>query len=656
MAEPTPPAEQFAAPATRNLRRRILAIVGAVAFVVLALVAIQTWQVLDAIKTIQEEVVVELPTRDPSIELGGAVNSGDKPPAITFGSPPAITFDPTQPAVTPTIGRGSTWRNIIPPAAQATTPVPTVRSLPTGVPRTVSHKTGAFVPGAVAPPLLTAIASTATAAVAGGGSLAATPTPSPTTRSLGASTPRPTTTPVPTATRPATATATPRPSSTPTATPSPSATRTATRLPTPSATATPSPTATTLPSPTAAPSATPAPSATASASDTPAPTATAVASDTPAPTATAASDNGGGSTLDVARDIVSQAMESGDPGTSAIWGGRTELNILVLGIDRRPDGSYVNADVIMIFRIDLIDREVHVVSLPRDLLVQVPGFGWWKLNGAFEIGEDQNPGDPAAGPSKMRDTIEYNFAVPIDGYVFVDFNGFRQIIDAAGGVTVDVPYDIYDPRYPVDDQTTEEIFFPAGPTTMDGTTALKYVRTRNADGDDARRQRQMQVLLALLDQGKSIGSIARADELILSLVGSAQTSFTLEEQLTLARLALLIDRGTIRMYSVAPPLVQGGTTDGGIWVYVGDPQQLALFVQGALAGNFDDATPTPIPGAAPPADSSGSGGGSSAPAATDTPVPTDTPLEPTAPPVDATTDPGAQPTVGSSDPPPTSSP
>ena len=556
MTEPTPPVDDPSSPllvaAPRHSRRRqILAIVGGVLgvlIVVLVLLGYQGWQVLTAITRVQEEIVVALPTRNPTIELGGAIGNGDKPPAITFGSPPAITLVPTAIHVSPTIARGDAWRAFVPPAAQATAiATPTVRSLPTSLPRTVPRKGSSFTP-AQSPTTSPEPVTTPAAAATGGASLPSTATP----------------------------------------------------MPVDTATATP-----------AAPA-------------TPAATATATA---PPPTDVPSYD---ASALDVARNIVSSAMESGDPGTSEIWGGKTSLNILAMGIDRRPDGSYVNADVVMIFHVDLIDKTVHVVSIPRDLLVQVPGVGWWKLNGAFELGERENPGDRAAGPAKMRDTIEFNFGVPIDAYVFVDFSGFQQIIDAAGGVTVDVPYDIYDPRYPVDEQTTEEIFFTAGPTTMDGVTALKYVRTRNADGDDARRQRQMQVLLALLDQGKTIGSIARADELIMSLAGSAQTSFTLEEQLTLARLALLIDRNEIRMFAVGPPLVQAGVTDTGMWVYVGDPQAIALFVQGALAGNFDNATPTAIPAVAPPADNGGSGvSGGQAPDPTDTPAPEPTAADPT---------------------------
>jgi anionic cell wall polymer biosynthesis LytR-Cps2A-Psr (LCP) family protein len=185
----------------------------------------------------------------------------------------------------------------------------------------------------------------------------------------------------------------------------------------------------------------------------------------------------------------------------------------------------------------------------------------------------------------VRDTVEYNFGIPIDEYVLIDFNGFKDVIDATGGIDVNVPYDITDDEYPTEDYNTESVHFAAGPMHMDGETALKYVRTRHADSDDQRRERQLQVLQALFEQGKSAGSISKIDNMILALGGSAQTSFTLEQQLTLARLALQIDSNEIVLSSLAPPLLQAGYTESGAWVYTGDMNEIVAFVQNAVYGD-----------------------------------------------------------------------
>ena len=94
----------------------------------------------------------------------------------------------------------------------------------------------------------------------------------------------------------------------------------------------------------------------------------------------------------------------------------------------------------------------------------------------------------------------------------------------------------------------------------------------------------MQVILAIFEKGKSIGSVGRIDNLIVALGGSAQTSFRLEEQLTLARLALEMNSTNITMSSLAPPLIEGGVIDTGAWVYIGDMATITAFLQEAVYG------------------------------------------------------------------------
>jgi len=305
------------------------------------------------------------------------------------------------------------------------------------------------------------------------------------------------------------------------------------------------------------------------------------------------------SNVEVAGALLGAGVHRGDPGRAEVWDGKTELNILVLGVDRRPEGGDQNADVVILARLDLINQTLRSVSIPRDLLVDIPGGGQDRVNSAFNYGAMADPQNPAAGPGMVRDTIEQNFGIPIDGYVLVDFNGFTGVVDALGGIDVTVPKAIHDPAYPRPDYTTEVVDFAVGRQHMNGDRALKYARTRNADSDDERRDRQMQVLLALFERGKRLHSIARADQLILALGNAVQTSFGLEQQLLLARLAYQMDRGNIDMATLGQPLVAPGTTDAGAWVYIGDPVDVRSFVQqtlgvaGSAAG--DDGTRATVP-------------------------------------------------------------
>lgn len=331
---------------------------------------------------------------------------------------------------------------------------------------------------------------------------------------------------------------------------------------------------------------------TASATAAPSPTATRAPRPSPSPTVTprppAKSESP--SRLDVVRRIVEAGMADGDPAHSAVWHGKTDLYILVIGVDRRPDGGDQNADVIILAHLDLVQRRVAAVSIPRDLLVEIPGIGLDKINSSYNYGHKAQPDDPVAGVVKVRDTVEHVFRVPIDHYVLVDFDGFKTVVDAMGGIDVDVPYLIRDDQYPTEDYGTEVVEFAPGRQHMNGDRALKYVRTRHADSDDARRERQLNVLLAIFDKGKSFRSVTHADEIILAAGDSVQTSFRLEEQLTLARLARELERDDISLTTLGEPLLQGGFIEDGRWVYTGDMDAIRAFIEQSLDTNTGAST------------------------------------------------------------------
>jgi LCP family protein required for cell wall assembly len=499
--------------------------------IALGVIGFQSWKIVSALVQAEKAAVVPLPTRNADVALGGAINN-DVNPGFTPSAnqtPPANTG-----AVNPT-----PTEQVIVPADQPTQPVinVTVESVPdatgtappTGTVTAVAPAPTATGSSGLSPPTATATASSTATSSAG-------PTVSPTIETDGTGGPEttPVQAPVATPTVPATATAT----------------------------------------------------ATGSTTDVAASDST-PASNTAAMNVGEPESDDSPSRMDILRQVLGQGFDSGDPGTSEVWKGRTTINVLVIGLDRRPEGGDQNADVIIIAQIDLLNGKVRGVSIPRDLLVEIPGFGYDKINSAYNHGIAGDPDNSAAGVGLVRDTIEYNFGVPIDDYVLVDFSGFTKVIDAVGGITVDVPYEINDPEYPTDNYGTEHLIIPAGETEMDGELALKYVRTRHADSDDQRRERQLQVLRAIFAKGQSLGSLSKIDNLILALGDSAQTSFPLEEQLTLARLAMQMGDDDITLSSLAPPLIQGGTIASGAWVYSGDMAVIAQFIQDAINGTGD---------------------------------------------------------------------
>ncbi len=308
----------------------------------------------------------------------------------------------------------------------------------------------------------------------------------------------------------------------------------------------------------------------------------------PSPTKSA---NDNPSSFDVARGIFSAGTGGDDTSADSVWPDQQYLNIMVLGVDTRDDGGDQNADVIILARLDLQRNTLNSISIPRDLLVEIPGHGEGKINGAYGIGVEEDPDDRVAGVAMMRDTIEHNFGIMIDDYVMVDFEGFTEVVDAVGGIDIDVPTTIVDENYPTEDYGTRTLRIEEGRQHMDGETALAYARTRHADSDDQRRERQMLVIKALFEKGTELGSVTRVADIIRAASGAAQTSFHWDEQLALASIALDMDQSRINMANLEQPMITPGSTDDGAWVYIGDIAEISAYIESTLSGETSAATP-----------------------------------------------------------------
>ncbi len=260
------------------------------------------------------------------------------------------------------------------------------------------------------------------------------------------------------------------------------------------------------------------------------------------------------------------------------------LTLIVGGLDTRQPGEPENSDVLMLARVDLESRTVRVVSIPRDLYVEIPGFGYDKITRAYDFGSKADGGQFKGGAAAMRATIEANFGIEVDGVVLTTFDGFVEIVDALGGVDVVNPYDLYDAEYPTFDYGTKEIFYPAGPLHLNGEQALEFVRTRHQDGDDGRIMRQQLVIRALLERARDPKIAGRLPDLIKKHRKAVRTDLSRAEQLALALAAPSFTQDDV-VFTTLNGLIYPDTAPNGMWIYSGDWSQLPGFVQGFLNGS-----------------------------------------------------------------------
>lgn len=215
---------------------------------------------------------------------------------------------------------------------------------------------------------------------------------------------------------------------------------------------------------------------------------------------------------------------------------KQRVNILLMGVDGRPDEKYERTDTMILVTIDPENKTAGMLSIPRDLYVEIPGYYEDRINTAHYKGEkDQYPG---GGAALAMQTVQYNLGVPVHFFVKVDFDGFKQIVDTLGGIDVEVPAAIDDPEYPDNNYGFDPFYIDAGPHHLDGATALKYARTRHTTGSDfGRASRQQQVLMAIKDKALQLGIVPKIPELWATMAGTVQTDLQLIDILELAELA-----------------------------------------------------------------------------------------------------------------------
>jgi LCP family protein required for cell wall assembly len=248
------------------------------------------------------------------------------------------------------------------------------------------------------------------------------------------------------------------------------------------------------------------------------------------------------------------------PLPTAIPEAEDPVNILLLGTDARPGEDVSRTDAIILVHLNPRENRVSMLSFPRDLWVDIPGYGHNKINAAYAIGEQRI--GRGYGPALIKETVGNLVGVPVHHFVLVNFDGFEKVIDTIGGITIDVPKAIEDPLYPVSeyagDNRTMHVSFAAGPQFMDGREALIYARTRHADSDFGRNQRQQQVLMAIFDQVREQGllsQLTRLDDYTNALRDYIRTDIPRGEMLRLARVGTRLDANNIQRYAIDSKMI-----------------------------------------------------------------------------------------------------
>lgn len=270
-----------------------------------------------------------------------------------------------------------------------------------------------------------------------------------------------------------------------------------------------------------------------------------------------------------------------DPANLGIepWNGTERFTVLLMGWDRRPgdppDAAY-RTDTMMLASLDPTTGRIGVLSIPRDLYVNIPGYNQLqRVNSAYVLGELRQPG---YGPRLAMETVQYNLGMRVHDYLIVDFNAFITVIDAIGGIDVTVETTINDPLYPDMYYGYDPFYLPAGQHHLDGATALKYARTRHGSNDFRRAERQQQVLFAIRDQVLNVGNLPQlvvaAPTIWASIRDGVRTGLTFDQLLRLAWYAKDIPAENIRTGVIDENYITFYTTPDGQSVVI--PNRYAL--------------------------------------------------------------------------------
>lgn len=250
-------------------------------------------------------------------------------------------------------------------------------------------------------------------------------------------------------------------------------------------------------------------------------------------------------------------VTSGGGLINPVTGPTDPFTVLLLGSDddSKFAGDQFNTQSMILVRVDPIDKQATMMSIPRDLWAPIDGQRYMgKISTAYQTG----------GVQATISTVERNFHVRIDDYIWIGLAGLIKVIDTLGGVNLVVTNPVMDDFYPADINTSSpygwyRVAVLPGPVHLDGAHALQYVRSRHGDlrGDFARSERQQQLLLAMKAQSKHI-NLADFPDIASSLSGEIKTSISLARARQLYSVLDQFDSTHVKRILLGPPYTSEG--------------------------------------------------------------------------------------------------
>lgn len=214
-------------------------------------------------------------------------------------------------------------------------------------------------------------------------------------------------------------------------------------------------------------------------------------------------------------------------------------NIVVLGVDgREKDDDPGRSDTLFVVMFDPKSKNVSLLSIPRDTRVRIPGNGWDKINHAYAFG----------GHKLTQQTTEELLGIQVNNYVMVDFSGFESLVDAIGGIDIDVEKDMY--YY--DDWDDFLIDLSAGPQHLDGKKAIQYVRYRDEEGDIGRIKRQQKFMMAVYEKISSAQILTKMPGLVAEIMKMVKTDLPVSDMVAMggALHGMIREQGGLQMATV----------------------------------------------------------------------------------------------------------
>lgn len=245
------------------------------------------------------------------------------------------------------------------------------------------------------------------------------------------------------------------------------------------------------------------------------------------------------------------------------------INMLLIAVGGEGHSGATLADTIMVASVRPKDGDVALLSIPRDLFVQVPGQEYYtKINTVHALGESQKEN---RGPELLQEKVEEITGQPIHYYARIDFTAFKSIVDSVGGINVTIENEFLDYWH--------NISFPAGTEKMNGERALAYVRARYVEGpeggDFKRAARQQQALLSLRDKVFSVNTafdFGAVNSIMESLSDNIRTDMQLWEMKRFFELARLIDHS--KVHSIVLTTGHNGVLVGSTEILEGQPASI----------------------------------------------------------------------------------